>query len=246
QSTHPAIQEATVKARPFMASFVQTGAFGMGFLGLYALHSFSPVDPDELARDETFMRMLCKIEHRSLEELRSLLNSYASRVRFKHERHGAMQDLQGRLLVKTPAGRNYMRLAEKTHLDVLEIKQKAGFTPPMPSWDEICLSKSDLIDLPTDWKAHLSQWRGIYLIVDQDDGARYVGSAYGTENLLGRWLVHVKRDKGVTVELALRNTDAFRFSILELVSPTAGVEEVVACERNWMHRLDTIGNGLNV
>lgn len=33
----------------------------------------------------------------------------------------------------------------------------------------------------------LAEWRGIYLIFDTRDAKAYVGSAYGSENILGRW-----------------------------------------------------------
>ena len=58
----------------------------------------------------------------------------------------------------------------------------------MPEWDELALTWEDLRVLPTRWKSALSQWRGVYVIFDHDDGKRYVGSAYGKDNLLGRWL----------------------------------------------------------
>ena len=117
--------------------------------------------------------------------------------------------------------------------------------PPMPDWDQLVLTAEDLRGLPREWEIRLSAWRGIYLIVDQSDGARYVGAAYGVDNLLGRWREHVSGETGVTRELSLRRTGNFRFSILELVAPTAEVAEVVARERTWMLRLDTIENGLN-
>ncbi|MBL4559231.1 MAG: hypothetical protein JKP98_25855 [Rhodobacteraceae bacterium] len=37
----------------------------------------------------------------------------------------------------------------------------------------------ELRALPASWAPVLREWRGVYLIVDQTDGARYVGSAYG-------------------------------------------------------------------
>jgi hypothetical protein len=32
------------------------------------------------------------------------------------------------------------------------------------------------------------EWRGIYYIFDVSDGKGYVGSAYGNDDLLGRWM----------------------------------------------------------
>ncbi len=81
--------------------------------------------------------------------------------------------------------------------------------------------------------------------LDRTDGARYVGSAYGETNLLGRWLTHVDGDGGVTVQLARRNPADFRFSILERVSPDMEARDVIAIEHGWMTRLHTRTHGLN-
>ncbi|PZX19657.1 hypothetical protein LX81_00114 [Palleronia aestuarii] len=91
----------------------------------------------------------------------------------------------------------------------------------------------------------LSGWRGIYLIVDRSDAARYVGAAYGEEKMAGRRRAHVAGEIGITAELSRRRTDDFRFSGLDVIAPTAAREEVVARERHRMERLDTIEAGLN-
>ena len=64
------------------------------------------------------------------------------------------------------------------------------------------------------WKAALSQWRGIYFIFDESDGKGYVGSAYGTENIVGRWLSYAAGGHGGNKELRNRDPARFRFSIL--------------------------------
>ena len=81
--------------------------------------------------------------------------------------------------------------------------------------------------------------------MDQSDGARYVGSAYGAANLLGRWQQHIAGETGVSARLAPRNTRNFRFSILERVSPDMEAEAVIALEMTWMDRLQTRVYGLN-
>lgn len=157
----------------------------------------------------------------------------------------ALSTLEGRLVVPRPAGRAYVRLAETCVLPIKRIDETARFIPPMPGWNELVLNGKDIRGLPGVWAERLSQWRGIYLIVDQTDGARYVGSAYGAENLHARWLAHVRRDKGITVELSKRDPLAFRFTILERTSPDLPAEEVIAIEQSWKTRLDTVTHGLN-
>ncbi len=95
------------------------------------------------------------------------------------------------------------------------------------------------------WKARLKQWRGIYLITDQANGERYAGAAYGETNLLGRWQAHPASRSGITVELAQRSPKTCRFSIRELVSPTATTDPVPKLETSWKHRLHRRVWGLN-
>ena len=85
-------------------------------------------------------------------------------------------------------------------------------------------------ELSSRMKAALSQWRGIYFIFDQSDGKGYVGSAYGTENILGRWLSYAAGGHGGNKELRKRNPAGFRFSILQRVSPDMEPTEIIRLE----------------
>jgi hypothetical protein len=114
-----------------------------------------------------------------------------------------------------------------------------------PDWRRLVLRAREVDLLPRDWAARLSQWRGIYLIVDESDGARYVGSAYGAENLLGRWRAHIRGEKGMTVELKRRSPANFRFSILERLSPDADPADVIDLEGGWKLRIHSYAFGLN-
>lgn len=155
-------------------------------------------------------------------------------------------DLQGRLLIAARLTQNYIRLAENLDAPVLAIHETGAFDAPPPDWREMQLSAAVIQELPQGWAARLREWRGIYLITDTVDGARYVGSAYGADNLLGRWQQHVAGARGVTVGLATRASNGFRFSILERLSPDMEPEEVVRREHTWIRRLDTVAHGLNV
>lgn len=100
--------------------------------------------------------------------------------------------------------------------------------------------------LPPSWRAALSHWCGIYFIYDQSDGKGYVGSAYGQDNLIGRWDCYARTGHGGNVELRGREPKNFTFSILERVEDGSSVAEVVAIENSWKKRLHTyIPDGLN-
>lgn len=239
QSTHAAGPEATVRKRAIMASFLALPDGELCFVGLYRRRGEAPVTIEGLRGDAAFMRMVAAVDPDVQ------LESLATRARFSFDRMDEMAELRGRLVVADPGGRAYMRLAETTCLPVLELRRTWGLTPPAPDWQGFVVTAELVRSLPSTWAARLREWRGVYLIVDERDGARYVGSAYGAENLLGRWRSHVARDRGVTVELQRRDPATFRFSILELVAPTARAEDVVALESLWKERLHTRRFGLN-
>jgi hypothetical protein len=88
-------------------------------------------------------------------------------------------------------------------------------------------------------------WRGIYYIVDPSDGRGYVGSAYGTDNILGRWLSYGVPGHGGNKELRKRDPSNFQFSILQRVSPDMQADEVIQLEQTWKTRLHTREFGLN-
>lgn len=245
QSTHARIPEATLKARGIMASFVMTSDGRMTFVGLFAnagSQPFAQAGPHVYA---LFVRMTRKMTGPDEVNGRSGLEALQNRLLFDLSRLDTMSDLSGRLIVQDPGARNYMRVADRTPLPVVELTKEAQMTPPVPNWDALVLTAPDLRKLPNSWRVQLSAWRGVYLIVDRCDGARYVGAAYGSENLFGRWSQHVAREIGITKELSQRDPAEFQFSILELLSPAATADEVIGAERKWMRRIGTLEFGLN-
>lgn len=244
QSTHAAKAEATVKARGYLASFIMTAPGEHTFIGLYRREIGPTLTAKDALSDPLFNQVLTRIEgHRGPPE--ALADVYQGRTRFHLTPVAELSDLARRLVVTDPGGRAYVRRAETTPLSVREIKRHARVAPAMPAWDALTLSAPELPHLPRDWALRLAEWRGIYLITDETDGARYVGAAYGAENLLGRWRAHTAGPKGITAALRLRNPQRFRFSILDLLAPNADVADVTALEQRWMARLHTKEFGLN-
>jgi hypothetical protein len=94
--------------------------------------------------------------------------------------------------------------------------------------------------LPSRWKSDLSQWRGVYFIFDISDAKGYVGSAYGEDNLLGRWLNYAARGHGGNSLLRPRDPRNFQFTNLERVSPDMNADDIVKLEASWKRRLHTL------
>ena len=244
QSTHSRNPEATLKSRQVAASFVNLGDRSFMFLGLYEnrggqFHSFEEIDarPDfQALYDDTDAVPFCSEDQ----------GGAIGRLVFDLLKIEVLTDLEGRLRVAAPdAPRPYIRKGENLSLRVLSITEDGYADSPLADWRVLTMTKAEIDALPPRWSTTLSQWRGIYLIVDEADGARYVGSAYGGENLLGRWREHVRGKQGVTVELRNRDPRQFRFSILQRVSPDMQIDEIVPIENSWKLRLHTIKHGLN-
>jgi len=81
--------------------------------------------------------------------------------------------------------------------------------------------------------------RGIYYIFDTSAEKGYVGSAYGADNLLGRWQNYATSGHGGNRLLKQRDPHQFRFTILELVAPNMEADEVIRLESTWKERLHT-------
>lgn len=244
QNQHSPRQQATVKSRKYMMSFVQTPHRAYVFAGVYEVRGHKFQTNAEL--DAHPLRTVLRERYDDILFTRDKTQE-TGRLVFDLLLTDDLSTLRGRLHVEKPKDRAYARKAETlTNCTVSEITKDANFIPPMPSWDALVMTAQDIRTIAQSWADKLSQWRGIYHIVDMTDGARYVGSAYGAENILGRWKSHVNGDRGVTIELAKRNPNDFRFSILELLAPNAVMEDVVMREGSWKERLGTrMLGGLN-
>lgn len=152
----------------------------------------------------------------------------------------------GRLIVDWPLPyQQWWRWGGRAALPVSAIAEESLFVEAMPDWKDLALSWSELHNLPTSWRRSLAQWRGIYFIQDTRSGKGYVGSAYGSDNLLGRWMDYAKSGDGGNVEMRTSKPEDLRFSILQRTDPDAEAGEVIALESSWKRRLFTREFGLN-
>jgi hypothetical protein len=146
---------------------------------------------------------------------------------------------KGQLIVRWRAERSWWRWAARSELPVHVILEDSLLDAAMPGWEEIILSWEELNVLPGKWRSALSQWRGIYYIHDSSDGKGYVGAAYGSDNILGRWLHYGAVGHGGNTQLRKRAPHGLRFSILQRVSPDMEPENVIRLESTWKDRLHT-------
>lgn len=155
-------------------------------------------------------------------------------------------DWVGRLSIQWPKPyQKWWRWGSSGRFPVLAIERESRFVRRMPGWQDIVLTQAEIRSLPAPWKAALSQWRGIYFVYDTGRRAGYVGSAYGAENILGRWQEYSRTGHAGNKGLKDSEPGNLRFSILQRTSPDLVAEEVIALESSWKQRLHTREFGLN-
>ncbi len=147
---------------------------------------------------------------------------------------------KGRLVVNwPPPERSWWRRAHKNNFLISCIHDENQLVAGMAEWDMLNLAWAELGTMPTVWKAAIRQWRGVYYIFDTVLRKGYVGSASGSENILGRWLGYAASGHGGNKLLKPCDPNNFRFSILQRVSPDMSAAEVVQLENTWKERLHT-------
>ena len=145
----------------------------------------------------------------------------------------------GRLKLHSPYRERTTRVNFENHyanFEVSEILREPYSGQSFPGYEDIDLSFDELESIVKndrqDWKAALSNVKGIYLISDTSTatGKRYVGSAYSEEGIWSRWSSYVASGHGGNVglrELTEEEHDLtycrahFRFALLvgHLVCP---------------------------
>ena len=226
-----------------IASFIGHEPGKAVFVGLYRIGGSTPL---------SFEQYWAEPFHQQLKELGmrgwSLGDDPRSSIlRFDLAPTPLFEGWRGRLIVGwPPPERSWWRRAHRNEIPVHAIREADALTGAMPDWADLTLSWADLAVMPGHWRAALAQWRGIYFIFDASDGKGYVGSAYGTENLLGRWRQYAARGDGGNVLLRQRDPAHFTFAILQRVSPDMEPAEVIQLEASWKARLHTRApHGLN-
>ncbi|MCH9806884.1 MAG: GIY-YIG nuclease family protein [Alphaproteobacteria bacterium] len=239
QAFQPRAERAMQRAT-YLASFIGQGAGRATFVGLYRITGQRQLAPGEID-DIAEYRVLAGLGvEPSTEEVQ------AGHHYFELSMSEHFADWSGRLICKwPPPDRSWYRWASRNVLEIEALCETSRFEQRMPSWDELVMTRADLEAMPRAWQAALAQWRGIYFITDETDGKGYVGSAYGGDNIMGRWRAYASNGHGGNVELRDRAGHPLRFSILQRVSPDMDPADVIALETSWKQRLHTRDLGLN-
>jgi hypothetical protein len=239
----PSVERSMLALRGgWLASFIAYGPAKAAFVGIYEIRDAEPHTRDQF--------WACS-ENQALAEHGYCgftdAETRTHQMRFDLRETGHFANWRGKLIVGwPPPERGWYRRAHNNKMPVLAVREESTFAPPLPPWDEVEFAWPELAILPQRWRSALEQWRGIYAIWDSTDAKTYVGSAYGNTNILGRWLSYRTTGHGGNRLLRDRDPVAFRFTILQRVSPDMLAEEVIRLEASWKTRLHTRApHGLN-
>lgn len=167
------------------------------------------------------------------------------RMFYELEHVDLLKEYENRLLIEW--GKGALAWAQKgtNEKPTVAIQDKRVFS----GYENLVLTYDELKEIVKDptayesWHTALSSINAIYLIVDRENGRKYVGSAYGKGGLLGRWTHYVhslhggnKLMKELLCGYPERYTH-FQFSILQLLPKAVTPEEVIRTETIWKKKL---------
>jgi hypothetical protein len=169
----------------------------------------------------------------------------------------AFEEFTDRLVIDWGGGtRNWHQWFPAQDKDVVEILP-AGYVGHFSGLLNFVLDFDELQklvrnpDANIEWQRHLSAVSGIYLILDNQTGHQYIGSACGKEGLWQRWSDYAATGHGGNRELiALHKDDPdyarnFKFSILQSLPSNMTSRDVVKIENLYKDKLGPRAHGLN-
>lgn len=238
QQTQSPKAEKQMQRAKHVASFIGYGPAKALFVGLYEMRGVEMVPSASLHalhEQQELAKYGMKFDAQMTEQL---LFDLELTPHFSH--------WQGKLVVRWPPPEiAWIRWAGKNQIKVEAITEESALDGNMPDWRDLVVTWDDLHVMPTKWQNKLREWRGIYFILDDLTGKGYVGSAYGKDNILGRWIGYSNTGHGNNTRLLKCIPSNLVFSILERVSPDMDAKEIIERENSWKIRLHTRKHGLN-
>ena len=191
---------------------------------------------------------------------------------FTLKRLDLLEDLRNRLVIEWGKGTNNIvhhkwdTLASKPVLSIDDHSEDEfpGYEKVMWSFSKMARLIKDPIKYPDVYQA-LTKVNGVYLVLDPIDNMQYVGSAYGSDGIYGRWKTYAetegkggKDEGGANKKLAAhlnKNKGRYlelQYSILDIIHRTGNekkdMDAALASENDYKEKLGTRNNktGLNL
>jgi hypothetical protein len=178
-------------------------------------------------------------------------NGHKSWFQYSTSEVPGLDHLAGRVIVSfsRPGRQSYLQGSKYAdQLTVSQILEERMSMSDFPGFSSVRITYDELRhivnrDLST-WRSALKSVAGVYLVADTSCGKHYVGSAYGTDGIWGRWRVYASIAHGNNAELrdllaAKGDPHAkhFQFAILEICDIMATHDEVLSREAHWKNAL---------
>jgi hypothetical protein len=205
QQTHGEKVEKAMMSARHVASFIRHGSGKALFIGLYEIGKSR-----SLTRTQ-YWRVPAYAELKKLGMRGFVTGPRSSCLWFDLKLMDFYSDWKGKLIVDwPPPERAWWRRAHRNRMPIQAVLEDSALETAMQNWNELDLTWDQLSILPKRWQAKLAEWRGIYYIFDRSVSKGYVGSAYGSENLLGRWRQYGTSGHGGNKLLRQRDPTNFR------------------------------------
>ncbi len=172
---------------------------------------------------------------------------------YEHERLPEFEKFFGRIIVQFHKNNAFVTLSGNRIGDFVlkEILPNLLDSDLFPGYEKVNISWNELkrVIEKDAWKTVLQNQKGVYLLTDISNGNKYVGSAYGENMILGRWISYVKTGHGgnaglkrLTFEHIQKN---FRYSILDIYKSTTDDQIIIDREGWWKEVLQSRKFGYN-
>ena len=170
-----------------------------------------------------------------------------------------LDEFANRIVFRRETGMTFYN-SEKTANDfvVEEIwsKTQNRTVDPFVSYDKVELSFAALREVVSehysDYYKALSSVKGIYMIINGNNGKLYVGSAYGDEGIWGRWRAYADTCHGENIELKALFSEygeeyfqKFKYIILQILPMKLSDKEILGIEAEYKDRFLTREFGMN-
>ena len=233
-------KEDQLKRAEYLVSFIGHEPRRAIFIGVFKLKSHQELDYEAYWRDRAHLEL------KSF-GMRGFIGDRKVILKFQLEEMKSFQAWKGKLIIDWPGSElAWSRWTKDNSFSIHALLEESKLAKAMPEWTEIVWRYSELSPLPRSWEDRMSQWRGIYFIYDTARKKGYVGSAYGAENIIGRWRNYRRTGLGGNKHLRECNPENLIFSILEIDSHVRAPDEIIKKENSWKKRLHTVyPNGLN-
>lgn len=241
QSTQSNItNENQFKKARFLAAFIGHEPRKAIFVGMYRIGDNTPWTSTKYWKDRANTELMAL-------GMKGFNGSRETILKFQLEELDTFQGWKGKLVIDWPGKElAWSRWADVNRFFVSALLEESKLAKAMPDWTEIVWRYQELKSLPRSWEERMSQWRGIYFIYDTASKKGYVGSAYGVENIIGRWRNYRRTGHGGNKHLRKCKPENLIFSILEIDSHVRAPNEIIKKETSWKERLHTrYPSGLN-